>query len=187
MVRVPLLPGVGHFCGARASELGTITNNAPTNPPAIDEGRKLEACDGDSKIKSLLLSTAYILPSSWQLLGWSQPMAMMFPLPWRSWGGWGDFFHLSSKPRQSKIFQNITIFKVDFYQKKKFKHMNNNKVLLYSTGKDIQYPMRNHNGKEYEKENSDIYIYIYAHAHIKRSHFAVQKKLTQHCKSTILQ
>ena len=27
----------------------------------------------------------------------------------------------------------------------------NNKVLLYSTGNYIQYPMTNHNGKEYEK------------------------------------
>ena len=32
----------------------------------------------------------------------------------------------------------------------------NNKVLLYSTGNYIQYPVINHNGKEYEKE------YIYA-------------------------
>ena len=31
----------------------------------------------------------------------------------------------------------------------------NNKVLLYSTGDYIQYPVINHNGKEYEKE----YIY----------------------------
>ena len=28
----------------------------------------------------------------------------------------------------------------------------NNKVLLYSTGSYTQYPMINHNGKEYEKE-----------------------------------
>ena len=34
----------------------------------------------------------------------------------------------------------------------------NNKVLLYSTGNYIQYPMINHNGKEYKK---GIYIYIY--------------------------
>ena len=34
----------------------------------------------------------------------------------------------------------------------------NNKVLLYSTGNYIQYPVINHNGKEYEKE---WYIYIY--------------------------
>ena len=27
----------------------------------------------------------------------------------------------------------------------------NNKVLLYSTGNSIQYPVTNHNGKEYEK------------------------------------
>ena len=29
----------------------------------------------------------------------------------------------------------------------------NNKVLLYSTGNYIQYPVINHNGKEYEKEH----------------------------------
>ena len=28
----------------------------------------------------------------------------------------------------------------------------NNKVLLYNTGNYIQYPVTNHNGKEYEKE-----------------------------------
>ena len=35
----------------------------------------------------------------------------------------------------------------------------NNKVLLYSTGNYIQYPVINHHGKEYEKEC--IYIYMY--------------------------
>ena len=34
----------------------------------------------------------------------------------------------------------------------------NSKVLLYSTGNYIQYPVINHNGKEYEKEH--IYICI---------------------------
>ena len=34
----------------------------------------------------------------------------------------------------------------------------NNKVLLYSTENYIQYPMINHNGKEYKKR---IYIYMY--------------------------
>ena len=38
-----------------------------------------------------------------------------------------------------------------------------NKVLLYSTGNYIQYPIINHNGKEYEKE------YMYIH----NSYFAV--------------
>ena len=33
----------------------------------------------------------------------------------------------------------------------------NNRVLQYSTGNYIQYPVINHNGKEYEKE----YIYVY--------------------------
>ena len=32
-----------------------------------------------------------------------------------------------------------------------------NKILLYSTGNYIHYPMINHNGKEYEKE----YVYVY--------------------------
>ena len=34
----------------------------------------------------------------------------------------------------------------------------NNKVLLYSTGNYIQYPMINHNGKDIKK---DVYIYMY--------------------------
>ena len=37
----------------------------------------------------------------------------------------------------------------------------NNKVLLYSTGKYIQYPVINHNGKEYMCVCVCIYIYIY--------------------------
>ena len=45
----------------------------------------------------------------------------------------------------------------------------NNKVLLYSTGKYIQYPVINQSGKEYEK------------------YFAVHQKLIQPFKSTILQ
>ena len=55
----------------------------------------------------------------------------------------------------------------------------NNKVLLYSTGNYSQYPVINYNGKEYQKE----YIYTY----IELNHFAVHQKLTQHCKSSMLQ
>ena len=33
----------------------------------------------------------------------------------------------------------------------------NNKVLLYSTGNYIQYPVINHNRKEYEKECTNMY------------------------------
>ena len=51
----------------------------------------------------------------------------------------------------------------------------NSNVLLYSPGNYIQYPVINHNGKEYEKECTYMY------------HFAVQKKLTQYCESTILE
>ena len=36
----------------------------------------------------------------------------------------------------------------------------NNKVLLHRTGNYIQYPVTNHNGKEYEKERIDIYICV---------------------------
>ena len=36
----------------------------------------------------------------------------------------------------------------------------NNKVLLRSTGKDIQYSVISHNGKEYEKECIYIYMYV---------------------------
>ena len=36
-----------------------------------------------------------------------------------------------------------------------------NKALLHSTGNDTQYPVINHNGKEYEKEYMCVYIYIY--------------------------
>jgi len=57
----------------------------------------------------------------------------------------------------------------------------NNKGLLYSTGNYIQYPMINHNGKE-DENNIDAYNWIY----LCITHFAVQKKLTQHFKSTIL-
>ena len=42
----------------------------------------------------------------------------------------------------------------------------NNKILLYSTGDYNQYPVINHNGKEYEKR---IYIYIYIYIYITES------------------
>ena len=37
----------------------------------------------------------------------------------------------------------------------------NNKILLYSTENYIQYPVINHNGKEYEKECIYIHTHIY--------------------------
>ena len=39
-----------------------------------------------------------------------------------------------------------------------YREWTNNKVLLYSTGNYIQYPMINHNGKGYLKKN--VYICI---------------------------
>ena len=61
--------------------------------------------------------------------------------------------------------------------------MDKQQVLLYSTGNYIQYPVINHNGKEYEKE----YIYTHTHIYVEVNHFAVQQKFTQYCKLTILQ
>ena len=63
----------------------------------------------------------------------------------------------------------------------------NNKVLLYSIGNYIQYPVTNHNGKEYEQEYIYTHTYIYIYMYVKLSHFSVQRKLTQQCKSAILQ
>ena len=40
----------------------------------------------------------------------------------------------------------------------------NNKVLLYSRGNYIQYPVINHNGKEYEKQY--VYMYVCVCIHI---------------------
>ena len=53
-----------------------------------------------------------------------------------------------------------------------------NEVLLYSTGNYIQSLGIGHNGRWYEIKN--IYIYVWL------GHYAVQQKLTQHCKSTVL-
>ena len=53
----------------------------------------------------------------------------------------------------------------------------NNKGLLYSTGNYIQYLVTNYNGKESEKIQRYILL----------NHFAVNQKLIQHCKLTILQ
>ena len=59
--------------------------------------------------------------------------------------------------------------------------------LEHSLGsKQQQYSVTNHNGKEYgkmENDNDKEYIDTY----IKLNHFAIHKKLTQHCKPTILQ
>ena len=62
----------------------------------------------------------------------------------------------------------------------------NNKVLWYSTGNYIQYPVINHNGKEYERMYMYVYIYNWIIHYIfiyiyKLNHFASQQKLTQHC------
>ena len=42
----------------------------------------------------------------------------------------------------------------------------NNKVLLYSIGNYIQYPVINHNRKAYEKGCTYVCVYIYIHMYI---------------------
>ena len=56
----------------------------------------------------------------------------------------------------------------------------NNKVLLYNIENHIQYPVINQNGKKYEKEC--VYVCVCMNVYLN-----VQKKLRQHCKSTIPQ
>ena len=56
-----------------------------------------------------------------------------------------------------------------------------NKVLLYSIGNLVQYLVISHMGKPY------IYIYTHTHMCVTDSLCYIQQKLTQHCKSTILQ
>ena len=54
----------------------------------------------------------------------------------------------------------------------------NNKVLMYSTGSYIQYPMINHDGKEFKKKMNE-YIYI--------TESLCYTAVIQHYKSIILQ
>ena len=57
----------------------------------------------------------------------------------------------------------------------------NNAVLLSSTGSYTQC-LGNHNGKEYKKN-----VHLYMCVCVELSHFVVQQKLAQDCKSTTLQ
>ena len=71
--------------------------------------------------------------------------------------------NLSTKQRDSDIENNLVVAKVEgkggsiAISRCKLLYTEwINKVLLFSTGNYIQYPVINHNGKEYEKE----YIYM---------------------------
>ena len=66
--------------------------------------------------------------------------------------------HLYLKDEETKV---LTIYKI------------NNKVLLYSTGNYIQYPVINHNGKEYEKE------YIHSFNIVNQLYFNLKQKQKQ--------
>ena len=65
-------------------------------------------------------------------------------------------------------------------------------VLLYITGNYIQSVVMEHDGRQYEKKK----VYMYTHTHtrthtylyryIQLGRFAVQQKLTDYCKSTII-
>ena len=52
------------------------------------------------------------------------------------------------------VMENLSVTDMSFENKinNQLTSWINNKVLLHSTGHYIQYPMINHNGKEYEKE-----------------------------------
>ena len=56
-------------------------------------------------------------------------------------------------------------FGIDMYTLLHLKWINN-KVLLYSTGNYFQYPVINHNGKDYEKEYTCITESLYCTAEI---------------------
>ena len=79
-------------------------------------------------------------------------------------------------------------FAINRYKLLYIKQINNND-LLYSTGNYIQYLIITYNGKEYEREYiyMRIYICVYIYIYMKPNCFAVHLKLTQYCKSTILQ
>ena len=66
---------------------------------------------------------------------------------------------------------------IDIYTLLYIKYITN-KDLLHSTGISSQYSVMTYMGKESKKEWICVYVYLI--------HFAVQQKLTQHCKSTIL-
>ena len=61
----------------------------------------------------------------------------------------GRFFTAELSGKQNNMQTLINIYGI------------NNKVLLYHTGNYIQYPVINHNRKEYEKECIYMYIYVY--------------------------
>ena len=67
----------------------------------------------------------------------------------------------------------------------------NNKVLLYSTDNYIQYPMIIIMEKNIlEKQNMCVCVCVCVckiYIHVKLNHFAAQEKLTENCKSPILQ
>ena len=78
------------------------------------------------------------------------------------WGNWD----LEKNSDLSRVTGNI-------------KDRSYNKDLLYSTGNSTQYSVMIYMGKESKKEWKYVYAWLI--------HFAVQQKVTQHCKSTGLQ
>ena len=60
-----------------------------------------------------------------------------------------------------------------------------NKDLLYSIGTCTQYLVKIHDGKESEKEYT--HTHTHTHTHTQLNHSGIHLKLTQHCKSSVLQ
>ena len=68
---------------------------------------------------------------------------------------------MNKKTRSASQRKNVNIWEFGISRcKLLFTEWINNKVLLCSTGNYIQYPVINHNGKEYEKEYMCVYTYI---------------------------
>ena len=62
-----------------------------------------------------------------------------------------------------------------------------NKNLLYNTWNSTQFSVMTYMGTESKKKSGHMCIYINIYIYKKLIHFAVQQKLIQYCKSTILQ
>ena len=68
-------------------------------------------------------------------------------------------------------------FGINIYTLLYIKYITEN--LLYNTENYTQYFVLTYKGKEFEKDQ--------IHVHVQLNHFAIHLKLTQHCKSTMLQ
>ena len=83
----------------------------------------------------------------------SYDIAYMWNLKWYKWT------YLQKGNRLTDIENKLIVMEGEMGFKNTYIKYINNKDLLYSTGNYIQYPVINHNGKEYEKEYICVHIY----------------------------